>query len=252
MLLYPANFLYWTLIAIGVVFFLLIIFSGGGDDDMELETDADFDVDADVQVGGEGRGLDISTDVEVDADSDVEVDGDGDDEFNPWRLLSWIGLGKAPLMILLGIDFSSWGMSGWILNTIFYGFTGRIPDQLFGFGGLILITSFMIAIFTGSLLSRPIGKIFASFGEDVSSGRLIGCVGKVCSGKLPHLTEGKIGQVDVYDTAGNLVTISAALPHWANVIPHRGSQVLIIDQTERGYLVIAKDSSDEDKWMNNN
>jgi hypothetical protein len=246
MLLHPANFLYWTLIAIGVIFFLLIIFSGGGDEDMDLDAEADFDVETDISIGGEGKGLDIDTDVETDTD----IDAEGDEEFNPLQLLSWLGLGKAPFMILLGIDFSSWGMVGWILNTVFYTFTGRIPDQLFGLGGFILISSLIIALFTGSLLSRPIGHIFSSFGEDVSRERLIGCEGKVCSGKLPHLTEGKMGQVDVYDTAGNLVTISAALPHWATVIPHRGNQVLIIEQHERVYLVIAKDSSDEDKWMN--
>ncbi|MGK7930261.1 MAG: DUF1449 domain-containing protein, partial [Microcystaceae cyanobacterium] len=219
MLLHPANFLYWTLIFIGAVFFLLVIFSGGGDDDIDLGADADFEVDAD-----------IDADIDVDVDVESDVDTDGNDEFSPWRLLSWIGLGKSPLMILLGIDFSSWGMTGWTLNTIFYTFTGRIPDRLFGFGGLILIISLLIAILIGKLLSHPIGKIFASFGEDVSSERLIGCVGKVCSGKLPYLKEGKIGQVDVYDTAGNLVSISAALPHWVEVIPHRGSQVLIIEK----------------------
>lgn len=244
MFLDTANFLYWALIAIGVIFFMLIIFSGGGDDDFDLDTDADFEVDTDVQMGGTGKGLDIDTDVETDTD----VGGDGDEGFNPWRLLSWIGLGKAPLMILLGIDFSSWGMIGLIFNTLFYEFTGRIPDQLFGLGGLILISSFLLAILTGSLLSRPIGHIFSSFGEDVNSERLIGCIGKVSSKKLPYLTEGKIGQVDVYDTAGNLVSISAALPHWAAVIPHRGMKVLIIEQHQKSYLVIAKNTSDEDKW----
>nr|MDJ0511394.1 DUF1449 domain-containing protein [Crocosphaera sp.] len=88
--------------------------------------------------------------------------------------------------------------------------------------------------------------------EDVKSERLIGCVGTVSSKTIPYLIEGKIGQADVYDTAKNLVTISVNLPHWADVIPHHGQHILIIDRQEHSYLGIAKDSSDEDKWLNQN
>ncbi len=243
MILHPANFLYWALIVIGIIFFSLIIFSSDGEEDLEIDSDTNFG-------GSDGSRFKVNSDLEVEIDTDADLEIDGEKGFNPWRLLSWIGLGKAPLMILLGIDFSSWGMAGWILNTIIQSITGKIPDQFWGLGGVVLITSFLIGILIGSLLSHPIAHLFASFGEDVSSERLIGCIGTVSSKKLPYLTEGKIGQVNVYDTAGNLVSIGVALPHWATVIPHRGYPVLIIEQHQRGYLAIAKESSDEDKWMN--
>ena len=63
--------------------------------------------------------------------------------------------------------------------------------------------------------------------------------------------QGKIGQVDVLDSARNLVTINATLPSWAKVVPGRGTQVLVIDRQPHNYLVIAKDSSDEQEWLMN-
>jgi hypothetical protein len=239
MLLHPANLLYWVLIGIGIAFFLLIIISGGGDEGGDIDGDLDINIDSNG----------FSLDADVEADMDAEISGDGD-EFSPWQVLTWFGLGKTPLMILLAIDFSAWGLAGWTLNTILGTITGTIPNRFFGLGGIVFIVSLFIGLWIGKLLSFPIGQIFSSFGEDVKSERLIGCVGTVTSKTIPYLIDGKIGQADVYDTAGNLVTISICLPHWADVIPHNGQQVLIIDRQEHSYLGITKDSSDEDKWQN--
>ena len=221
MLFNSANLSYWILLGIGILLFLLVIVSGGGDDDVDLDADAD-------------------------VDADIDTDGD----FSTGQILGWLGLGKAPLVLLLAIDLSTWGITGWFLNVIIASVLGYIPLQLLGLGGVILIASLSFSLFLGSLIARPLGKIFASFGEDTSSDRLIGCVGTVASKKLPYLTEGKIGQVDVRDTAGNLVSLSVSLPSWAEKIPQRGEKVLIIEQGDFCYLAIAKDSSDEDKWLN--
>ncbi|MDJ0634788.1 MAG: DUF1449 family protein [Xenococcaceae cyanobacterium MO_188.B29] len=221
MLFNSANLSYWILLGIGILLFLLVIVSGGGDDDFDIDADADADV-------------------------DIETDGD----FGTGQILGWLGLGKAPLVLLLAIDLSAWGITGWFLNVIIGSIIGYIPLQFFGLGGIILIASFSFSVFFGSLIARPLGKIFASFGEDTSSDRLIGCVGTVVSKKIPYLTEGKIGQVDVRDSAGNLVSLSVSLPSWAKKIPQRGEKVLIIEKGDNAYLAIAKDSSDEDKWMN--
>ncbi len=223
MLFNSANLSYWILLGIGILLFLLVIVSGGGDDDFDIDADADVDVDA-----------------------DIDTDGD----FGTGQILGWLGLGKAPLVLLLAIDLSAWGITGWFLNVIIGSVIGYIPLQFFGLGGIILIASFSFSLFFGSLIARPLGKIFASFGEDTSSDRLLGCVGAVVSKKIPYLTEGKIGQVDVRDSAGNLVSLSVSLPSWAEKIPLRGEKVLIIEKGDNAYLAIAKDSSDEDKWLN--
>ena len=245
MLFDPANLVYWIFLGIGVCLFLLVIFSGGGEDqDIDTDIDTDVDIDADFEA-------DVDADVDSDVDTDVEseVEADSDSELTPLTVLSWLGVGKTPLMLLLAMDFSFWGLIGWMFNVILGDISGSIPTGFFA--AAIFIASLGVSLWLGSLLSRPIGKIFAPFGEDISSDRLIGCIGTVTSKKLPYLVEGRIGQVDVLDQSHNLVTIEVGLPEWATVVPHRGEKVLIIERQKHSYIVIAQDSSDRDRWLNN-
>lgn len=206
-----ANFTYWILLTIGFFLFLLIIFSGGTDDDLDLDA--------------------------------------GDANFGPIEILSVFGVGKAPLLLLLAIDFSLWGAIGWIVNVFIASAIRSIPRGFFG--GLILFGSFAVSIYTGGLISRPLGKLFAAFGEDTSSDRSLGCVGTVVSPKVPFTNSGRIAQADVFDAAGNLSTINITLPQWATVVPVRGDRVLIIDLQKNSYLAVAKDSPDESQWLEN-
>lgn len=224
MLFSLANLPYWILMLIGVALFLAIILLGGGDDDIDTDVDADVDVDTDV---------------------------DSDADFNAGLLsiLGFLGIGKVPLILLLAMNFSLWGMIGWMLNIWVSQLIGEIPINILGIGGIIFGASLVVSLVISNWLAYPIGKIFAPFSEDVSSTRLVGHIGTVTSKKVPHHTEGKVGQVDVFDSTHNLVTIEVSLPSWAKVIPHRQDKVLIIEYRETVYLVIAKDSSDEDKWM---
>ncbi|WAL60262.1 OB-fold-containig protein [Thermocoleostomius sinensis] len=218
------NLPYWILLGLGILLFLVVIVSGGGNDDTDLDVDADVDAD-------------------MDADADAEADG-----MSFMQALSWLGFGKAPLMLLLAIDLSLWGLLGWMLNVFVGGVLGRF---LGGFVGvIILVGSFILALVIGSQIANPVGKIFESFGEDTSSDRLIGCTGRVSTVRIPAIIEGTIGQVDVIDSARNLVTVNAILPDWATITPKRGDRILVIERLPQGYLVIAKDSPDQDRWLN--
>ena len=222
MLFNLANLPYWSFLGIGVLLFLLVIVSGGGEEDLELEADVDVDVDADIDTDA---GVDIST----------------------GNILSLLGVGKAPLILLLATDCSLLGVLGWMFNVAIASVTGSIPSGFMG--GVVLALSLLISLFAGGLISQPLGKIFASFGEDASGDRLIGCQGTVSSTSIPIANQGKIGQVDVIDPVRNLVTVNATLPSWAQVVPRRGTQVLVIDRHSESYLVVAKDSADQAKWL---
>lgn len=239
MLFNPANLPYWIFLGMGVLLFLLVIVSGGGDDDVELDADAEIDLDVDV---------DINADV-GDGGLHLDTDSDSEGEFSALQILGWLGFGKAPLLLLLATDFSLLGLIGWILNVTFAGVWGSFPQGFWA--GMIATLALVMSLFLGSLIARPMGRIFASFGEDASGDRLIGCIGTVSSARIPLETEGKIGQVDVLDTARNLVTITANLPEWAKVVPCRNQKVVVIDRQPKSYLVIAKDSSDEELWLEN-
>lgn len=244
MLFDTANLTYWIFLGIGIFFFLLVILSGGGEDQ---DFDTDMDMDADVDVDGD---VDLDGDVDNDLDNHITPDlaTDNDSDVNFLFILSWLGVGKSPLLILLAIDFSTWGVTGWFLNVTVGGFINAIPDGLIA--SVIFLASFLFSLWIGRLLSNPIGKIFANFGEETEGDRLIGCTGSVTSKQLPYLINGRIGQADVVDNASNLVTIEVCLPDWAKVIPHRGQEVLIIDRQKHCFIAIAKDSSDQDKWLN--
>ncbi|MBE9197894.1 MULTISPECIES: OB-fold-containig protein [unclassified Nodularia (in: cyanobacteria)] len=216
MLFSQANLPYWIFLGMGVLLFLFVIISGGGD---------------------------------ADADADAEFDADADGEFSFGAVLGWIGIGKAPLILLLAADLSLWGVFGLILNTLA---SGIIHGDFAAFiRGAILLISLIISLLVGRFIAEVIGKIFADFGEDASSDRLIGCVGTVTSFYIPSESEGKIGQVDVLDIKNNFLTISAALPEWATIAPQRGEQVIVIENKSQNYLVIAKDTTDEQLWLAN-
>ncbi|MBU7584317.1 MAG: DUF1449 family protein [Nostoc sp. TH1S01] len=214
MLLNQANLPYWIFLAMGVLLFIFIIISG-------------------------------RQNIDVDVDGDVDFDADSDSELGIGELLGWAGIGKAPLILLLAIDLSFWGIFGLTLNIWFGSSLGGLIS------GIVLICSLILSLFIGRLIAEPISRLFAEFGEDVSSERLIGCIGIVNTFYIPRENQGKIGQVDVVDAKRNLLTISAVLAEWATIAPQRGERVLIIELKEQIYVVITKDSADEEYWLTN-
>ncbi len=242
MLFSSTNLPYWIFLGAGVALFGLVILSGGGDDDLDADIDAD--VDADVDAG-------LDTDIDADTGGsggvplDVDQEGDG---FSPLQVLAWIGLGRTPLILLLAMDLTLWGFLGWGLTVAVGEALATAPGRWFAVG--VFLGSLAFALFVGSVLSRPIGRVFASFSEDASGDRLVGCAGAVTSAFVPLEDSGKIGQVDVKDASGNLVTISAKLPTWAQITLRRGAKVLVIDHQSGYYLVIAQGSIDQAHWLN--
>ncbi len=233
MLFSPANFVYWLFLGLGIVLFLSVIVSGA---------DEDLDTDVETPLALEG---DVTGDMAGETEGEI---GEVAEIFSPLiPLLSWLGVGNCPLMLLLAINFSSWGVIGWFLNVILAGFLGKIPTGFLAF--VVFFLSLFCSLWLGSILSRPIGKIFSSFSEEVEGERLIGCTGLVTSRSVPYITEGRIAQADVMDAAKNLVTVPICLPPWAKVVPVRGQEIIIIEKREHCYLAIAKDSSDQDRWL---
>jgi hypothetical protein len=241
------NLPYWLLLGAGFLLFGFVIFIGGGDEDVDVGGDVDADIDADFDVDA-----DVHTDVDIDLDADANLNGSGLASNPAYQFLGWLGIGKAPLILLLGLDFSLWGLLGWVINSAVGTVIGRLPTGMVG--GIVFFGSMVLALWLGSLASRPIGKIFASFGEDISGDRLIGCMGKVSSAQLHKVSERKIAQVDVLDAAKNLVTINAVIPDWATHIPKFGDAVLVIERSDQTYLymVVLKDSADQAQWFNAN
>lgn len=209
---------YWIVLGMGVLLFLTVIFGDVGDEEVELEGDAD------------------PLEVEVDLEEGISF----------LAILHWLGVGRAPLILLLALDFSLLGVLGWFFNVLFYTLRGSWPGVVWS--GVIAIAALLLALTTGGLCSRPLGQIFAQFSEDTSRDRLLGCSGHVSSAHIPHSGTG-IGQVSVLDANRNRLILPAVLPPWATVTPQHGQEILIIDRQEHEYIVVAKDSLDEATWL---
>jgi hypothetical protein len=223
MLFSPTNLPYWIFLGIGILLFLFVIVSSTGGEDVDIDSDVDFDVDTDL-------------------DTDIASD------FSVGEFLGWAGIGKAPLILLLATDFSLWGVFGWMLN-VWIRSSINLPSSVVSI--LVVLVSLTTSVLTGGLIAQPIGQIFAEFGEDASSNRLIGCTGVVTSRLIPIANQGRIGQVDVIDPSRNLLSINATVPEWATIIPKRGEKVLVIDRDMGTYLIVAKDSPDQELWLEN-
>jgi len=178
--------------------------------------------------------------VAISAGGEDNLDSDGDFDI---PVLGWLGLGRVPLMLLLAADLSLWGLLGWIVNVAL-----NLPPA--PFDTLVFLVTGIVSVFIGGSIARPLGRIFfASFGEDASSDRLIGCLGTVSSSRIPRQSEDKVGQIDAIDPAKNLVTINAVIPDDARVVPKHGDTVIIIEFHPPVYTVIASDSIDRDRWL---
>lgn len=185
----------------------------------------------------------------------VILSGGGDEDAGSESVdipvLSFFGFGRAPLFLLLATDFSLWGLIGWLLNTGVGKLTGSLPENFWGWSGVVFVVSLVLSLWLGSLIARTLGNLFAPFGEDASSDRLLGCVGTVFSKNIPFADEGKLGQVNVRDPAGNLIKINAYIPEWAEARPYRGQEVLVVDKEGSTYFAIVKDSIDRERWLAN-
>ncbi|MEO0541422.1 MAG: DUF1449 domain-containing protein [Cyanobacteria bacterium P01_A01_bin.105] len=236
------NLPYWIFLGSGMSLFLLVILSGGGDAD----GDADIEVDGELDVASA-----LASSLEVSREGDLdggEMDG-SEGGISPWGILGWLGFGKAPLLLLIALDLCLWGLIGWMTNVFLAGVLGQLLSGLLS--GLVLAGSMVVALFLGGQIARPIGNVFAAFGESASADRLVGCEGTVSSAQIHNVSTGKIAQVDVIDPAKNMVTINAVLPLWGQVSPKIGEQVLVIERSEEGkfYFVVARKSVDESRWF---
>lgn len=162
--------------------------------DTDGNADADLDFDADVDVDA-----DIDADVDVDADGDM----DADDIPGALALLAFLGVGKAPLLVVLVILFGSIGAFGWTLNSVIQSIFSTYP----GWG---LTAVFPIALILGSYISsriaRAIGRALPSVSTTATAATgLIGRRGTVISPRVDQ----KYGLVRVRDDGGTLINVFA-------------------------------------------
>lgn len=208
---YNLPFLLLLLICLGLG--LLQLVSGGDDGG-----DADADVEADADV-----------DAEADADAEGEADaGGGGPSFN---VLSFVGFGKAPLLIVLMILFGSIAISGLALNWLAFRIFGAYTGVSFA---VVLLAAVGVGVITGAVTTQIIRTVLPPLTTTASQAQeLVGHHGTVIS---PFVDE-RYGQVRLRNPGGVMISIFAITRSTTPI--KRGDEVVLesYDPAKRLYQV---------------
>ncbi|NJM41110.1 MAG: YqiJ family protein [Anaerolineae bacterium] len=188
-----------------------------------------------------GLGGDVETEADVDADADadldgdVDVDGDADADANvePSGALAWLaflGVGKAPVAVVLLLLFGAIAILGWVFNSAVQSLFGDYPS--IAFVPVVLLALMGAALIT-SRVSRFIGRALPPISTTAMRAEaLVGKRGTVIS----PFVDAKYGQVRVRDQGGTLITVFA-VAH-STPIP-RSSEVALVsyDMAQKRFTV---------------
>ena len=215
----------------------LLGLSHDGDTDADPDVDADVDADADADMDiAVHHDLDHDLDHDINHDIDHDLDHDVDhnmsrDSLSGFSLLAFIGIGKAPLMVVILIVLMTTGLLGWILNGLVMGILGVFP-------GLLLLVTLLGSLVAGSLvtsrLTRFIGRALPPVSTTATRAEsLVGRPGTVIS----PFVDGRYGMVHLRDDGSTLISLFAITEDEQPIA--RGASVILLsyDATERLYLV---------------
>ena len=238
-----SNLPFTLMLGLGVVLaglqLLGLSHDGDTDADADVDTDVDGDVDTDVDADMDiaihhdldsDIGHDIDHDIDHDLDHDVEHDISRD-SLSGFSWLAFIGIGKAPLMVVILIVLMTTGLLGWLVNGLAVGILGFFP-------GLLLLATFLVSLLAGSLVTSRVTRFIGRALPPVSTTatRAQGLVGRPGTVISPFV-DGRYGMVHLRDDGGTLISLFAITEDEQPIV--RGESVILLsyDATQRRYLV---------------
>ncbi len=231
------NLPYTGLVAVSLLLALVQLMGLGGEpaEDSDLdsaEADVDSDVDADA---------DVDSDVDSDADSDVDQDVDHDLDHeaavpSALGLLAFLGLGKAPLFVVLPILFGAIGLLGWLFNAFAQSVLGGLAAWSFLLG-------LLLALLAGSLASARLARLIGAALPPLTTtatraAALVGRQGTVIS----PFVDDHYGLVHLRNAGGTLMSVFAVTEDGARL--RRGQPVVLVayEPDQRRYVVASADT----------
>jgi len=214
------------------------------DADVSVDVDVDMDVDADVSVE-----VDVDADAHVDVDADVSADVDADADADTEQdvssslnrasfllhTLSFVGVGKVPLSVLLEILLLTWGFFGWMTNSVLANY---IPPFTY-----VPLLHFPVALGVATILSLlvtktiagTVAKLLPSTVTQISKKQdFVGATATVISGEVTE----KFGIAHLRDKHGDLHKLYCRLRPGKEIIK-KGEPVMLIayDKKKKEYIV---------------
>ncbi len=179
-----------------------------------LDADADLDIDLDVDIE-----VDADVDVDADAETDAETESSGGVRAGTTAVLEFLGVGKAPLSILLSTVLMVFGVTGLVMVR-------------FVSPSIALLVAMIIAPMVTAILARTLGRFMPTAESYVARrGDLVGRMG-VARVRI----DGEFGAARVYDDRGELHDVSCRAPEPIAV----GESVVVVDwDAERRVFEVA-------------
>lgn len=204
---------------------------GESDVDHDLDADADSDLDADADADADH---DLDADHDADADSDADHDADGEQAAaghgsTSLAALTWLGLGKVPVSLLLMVLFLTWGVVGFIANA-----------AMQSRGASASLISIPLAAIVSVLATRGVVMAVARYlplYETTARRRhaLLGAVGEAI-----FAIDQKFGMVAVRDDTGDLYQVACRAEAGQEPIA-KGAQVkLVAYNAKEGLFYVAR------------
>ncbi|MGD8567211.1 MAG: YqiJ family protein [Gammaproteobacteria bacterium] len=166
-------------------------------------------------------------------DMDFDVDLDGSEIRTPnalSRLLGWFRVGRVPVLMLLVIFLTAFGLLGLGIQSVTHGIIGAYaPGWLASIPAVVLATP-MVRLF-GGLLERFMPKDET---EAVSMDSFVGRIALITLGKAE---QGSPAQARLKDRFGKSHYIMVE-PDSDNVVFEQGEQVLLIQKASSVFLAI--------------
>ncbi len=214
------------------------------DVDLDLDADVDVDLDADVDVDLDADvDLDLDADMDVDLDTEADLDVDRDvhiaagEGLSTWAsFLSFVGIGQAPMTLVLLLLFVTFGFAGWVLNGVVVSLFNAYPG--IAIAGTLPLSALSSLLLT-SRLSRLLNRVAPAVSTTAMSRKqLVGLRGVVVSAQVSE----RFGQVRVQDRSGASLTVFARVEPEQPPIA-RDSEVVIVayDEKTHTYTVILSD-----------
>jgi len=226
------------------------------DHDMEVDHDVDADLDGDVDADADA---DVDADVDADADVDHDIDADADADHDAdgeaghgggggsssiFAAMTWLGIGRVPVSIVLLVLMLSWGVIGFCSNQVL---RQRIADP-----ARIGVVSIAIALVGSALVTRVTTRLVAKVLPDgetyaVRRHELLGSVGKAVSA-----INASFGLVAVHDEHGHLFQVPART-RGEGIEISKGANVRLVAYTakNRTFHVIEHTPADAASGNNN-
>ena len=161
-------------------------------------------------------------DIGMSLDDDMKVEADGS-TLN--YVLSFLGVGKVPITMILVPLLMAWGIAGYVCNHIIT-HTLKPPHWPFMLGSIIVAAT--AGVLTAKLFAGAISIILPTAERSATSKKeLIGKTARVTSGQVTK----SFGRARLRDDYGNSITIYCKIPHGKRT-PRKSDEVILLDYDE--------------------